>query len=289
MDSQMTSKKVSIITDSTCDLPPEYVDQYGITVVPAYVIWGEEVFRDRIDMQPEDFYARLVSDPVYPSSSCPTPQDFASTFQRLESEGAEEIMVLTVSSAMSATYDTAVQAASKADIPVHVVDSKGPTMTLGWQVLAAARALEAGESIQSVLNIIDGVRKKLVQLVFMDSIEYLYKGGRIGMATNLLSSALKIKPVIQINHETGLVESLLKVRTRTKAVEAFYEAFLERIGDGAVKRIAVLHGNVSDEAQLLVERVRKDLAPAELITNITGPVLGINTGPGALALCGYSE
>lgn len=282
-------KKTAVITDSTCDLPEDLVRKHGITVIPQYVVWGEEVFRDRIDIQPEEFYARLVSDPIYPSSSCPTPDVFANTFEELRTKGAEEIIVLTVSSAMSATFDTATQAASKVDFPVHVVDSKGPTMTLGWQVLAAVRALEDGKPIQAVLERIDEVRRSLVQLVFMDSIEYLYKGGRIGMATNLLSSALKIKPVIQINHETGLVESLLKVRTRKKAVEAFYQAFLDRIGDGPVKRIAVLHGNVSDEARILIERVKQDLAPAELITNITGPVLGINTGPGALALCGYSE
>ncbi|MBN1266200.1 MAG: DegV family protein [Anaerolineales bacterium] len=285
----MPAFRTAIVTDSTCDLPEAYVSQYNITVVPTYVIWGEEIFRDRIDMQPEEFYTRLATDPVYPSSSCPTPDDFAQTFARLKSQGAEEILVLTVSGAMSATYQTAIQASSTIDIPVHVVDSRGPTMTLGWQVLAAARALEAGKPIQAVLERIDQVRKRLVQLVFMDSIEYLYKGGRIGMASNLLSSALKIKPVIQINHETGLVESLLKVRTRTKAVEAFYQEFLKRIGDGPIKRIAVLHGNVSEEAQDLIERVKKDLNPTEIITNITGPVLGINTGPRALALCGYSE
>jgi DegV family protein with EDD domain len=285
----MPDLKTAIVTDSTCDLPENYVSQYNITVVPTYVVWGEEVMRDRIDIQPVEFYERLASDPIYPSSSCPTPEDFTRTFTRLKSEGAEDILVLTVSGAMSATYDTAIQASSMVDIPVHVVDSKGPTMTLGWQVLAAARALEAGKPIKAVLDRIDQVRKKLVQLVFMDSIEYLYKGGRIGMATNLLSSALKIKPVIQINHETGLVESLLKVRTRTKAVEAFYQEFLNRIGDGPIKRVAVLHGNVSDEAQELIERVKKDLNPTEIISNITGPVLGINTGPRALALCGYSE
>jgi len=285
----MPATKTAIVTDSTCDLPPSHVEKYDITVVPTYVVWGGEVLRDRIDIQPEEFYARLASDPVYPSSSCPTPQDFADTFARLKSEGAQQLLVLTVSAAMSATYQTALQAAETVDIPVHVVDSRGPTMTLGWQVLAAARELELGKPIQAVLERIDQVRRKLVQLVFMDSIEYLYKGGRIGMATNLLSSALKIKPVIQINHETGLVESLLKVRTRTRAVEAFYEAFLERIGEGPVKRIAVLHGGVLEEARELAERVKKDLAPEELIINITGPVLGINTGPGALALCGYSE
>ena len=129
---------IGIITDSTCDIPENLLEQYGIIVVPQVVIWGDEQYRDRIDLQPSEFYQRLIVDPVQPHSSLPSLHDFQEAYESAASRGADELIVLTVSSAMSGTYEMAKTAANLLDIPVEVVDSKGPTMSLGWQVLAAA-------------------------------------------------------------------------------------------------------------------------------------------------------
>jgi DegV family protein with EDD domain len=285
----MTTQSLEIITDSTCDIPAELVQQYGITVLPHVVIWGEEQFRDRIDMQPEQFYQRLENDPVYPSTAHATELDFTNAYRAAMERGVQEILVLTVSSAMSGTYHAALQASSQVGVPVHVVDSHGPTMSLGWQVLAAARERDLGGSIQAILAKVEQVRQSLVQFVAMDSLEYLHKGGRIGNAQHLLGSLLNIKPLVYIDHITGLVESAGNARTHTKLVEMLMRQFFSKIDITRSMHIAVLHGNVLEEAQQLASRIMREFSPVELLINITGPVLGVNTGPRALALCGYTD
>ncbi|MGC9521305.1 MAG: DegV family protein [Anaerolineae bacterium] len=286
---------VALLTDSTCDIPSHLVEQYGIRVLPAYVIWGDEQFRDRVDLEPEAFYQRLQTDPVYPKSAHPTPGDFQQAFQEAVDRGAEAIVVVTVSSAMSGTYNAACQVAATWDLPIRVVDSRGPTMSLGWQVLAAARAREeaAGRTLTSVVDAMvsaaDAARANMAQLVYMDAIKYLHKGGRIGNAMNLVGTLLRIRPVIYIDHTTGIVEVEKAARTRRQGIEALVNGFYERLDLTQPLHVAVLHGGVEAEAQKLAARVRREIDPVELIINITGPVLGINTGPGALALCGYNE
>ena len=285
----MHDSRVAIITDSTCDLPQEMIDQYGIYVQPLRVIWGEEQLRDRIDIQPQEFYDRLAQGYPIPTSSQPSVLEFVELYQRAQAEGAEEIVTLTLSSGMSGTYQTALQAAQQVSLPVHVIDTKGPTMTLGWQVLAVARARLAGGNVQGMLAAAEKVRRSLVQFVCMDTVEYLRKGGRIGKAIGLLANMLDIKPIIQVNHDSGVVEPIAVARTHRKAVEVFYEKFFSRLDTSLPMRIAVLHGGVAEEAQQLAERITADFHPVEIIVNTTGPVLGIHTGPRALALAGYCE
>jgi DegV family protein with EDD domain len=285
----MSRANVALITDSTCDIPEDLVAQYEIVVIPAYVIWGEEQFKDRVDLHAEAFYQRLQTDPIYPSSSHPTPGDFYTLYQRLHAEGAEEIVVVTVSSAMSGTYNAARQAGEMVAIPVHVVDSRGPTMSLGWQVLAAARARQAGGGAPAMVAAAEDARSRMAQLVYMESIEYLHKGGRIGNAVNLLGTLLKIKPVIYIDHETGVVNVETAARTRKRGIEALYRGFFKRLDTDKPLHVAVLHGGVLEDAQAVAARIQREFSPEELLINITGPVLGINTGPQALALAGYTE
>jgi DegV family protein with EDD domain len=204
-------------------------------------------------------------------------------------KGAKEIVVMTVSSAMSGTFHLAEQVGKYMDVPVHVVDSKGPTMSLGWQVLAAARIREMGGTAAKMIEAAAGVREKLVQIVCLDTLEYLHRGGRIGNATRFIGSLLDIKPLVEINHKTGLVEFCGQARTRKKSIETLVSHFFEKISPDKPKRVAVLHGGAQVEAQALAERIKKEYNPLELLVNITGPVLGIHTGPRALALCGYTE
>ena len=280
---------IEVITDSTCDIPQELVDLYEIHIVSHYVIWGEKQYRDRIDLQPEEFYQKLKTEKAHPTTSQATEQDFLSKYEEVILKGAKEIIVLTVSSAMSGAYQMALKAANLVKIPVHVVDSKGPTMSLGWQVLEAVRAREMGESIQTILTKIDSLRQKLVLIVGMDTMLFLQKGGRIGDAANWIGSKLQIKPVISINHTSGRVEAAGMARTYSGMVDMVYRKFFEQAGSGTKLHIAVMHGNALDEAKKLADRIVQEYNPVELLVNITGPVLGINTGPRALALSGYFE
>jgi DegV family protein with EDD domain len=283
------SASIALITDSTCDIPQTLIDQYGITVIPQIVVWGENLLRDRVDISPEEFYRRLEKDSHKPTSTQPGPGDFEKTYREAIARDAREIVIMTVSSMMSGTYALAEQVGRQMKVPVYVVDSKGPTMSLGWQVLAAARCREAGGSAMEMVATAAKVRSKMVQIVCLDTLEYLQRGGRIGMATRLIGTLLNLKPLVQINHETGLVEASGQARTRRKSIETLQARFFDGIEAGKPLHVAVLHGDALPEAEELAERIQQEYAPKELLINITGPVLGIHTGPRALALCGYTE
>jgi DegV family protein with EDD domain len=280
---------IALITDSTCDIPQTMIDQYGITVIPEFVVWGDQILRDRVDLTPEAFYERLEHDPIWPTTTLPSPSDFEKAYQEAISGGAQEIVMMTVSSAMSGTFQLAEQVGRQMNVPVHVVDSRGPTFSLGWQVLAAARIREMGGNAVKMIAAADKVREKLVQIVCLDTLEYLHRGGRIGSATRFIGGLLDIKPLVQINHKTGLVESCGQARTRKKSIETLLSRFFDQLAPAKPKRVAVLHGNALPEALALADRIKREFKPVELLVNITGPVLGIHTGPRALALCGYTE
>ncbi len=280
---------IGIVTDSTCDIPEELINQYGITIVPLYIIWGSNQYKDRFEMSPLEFYQRLKTDPTRPTTSQPTINDFKTTYEDLNQRGFSELIVLTISGAMSGTFQMAQKATKLVSFPVSVIDTKGPTMTLGWQVLAAARARDMGADVKTILEIVDQVRKRLAQFVAMDTLEYLEKGGRIGGAAKWVGGLLQVKPLISINHETGLVEPVSLARTQKSLVDNMYGKFFKKLDIRKKLHIAVLHGNALDNAKELADKIQKEHNPTELIINMTGPVLGVNTGPGALALCGYYE
>jgi len=280
---------IAIITDSTCDIPENLVAHYKIHIVPQYIIWGDEQYLDRVELSPEAFYQRLQTDPQKPTSSQATTTDFLAAIDKAVREGSSQALILTVSSAMSGTYQMATAAAEQAPIPVSVIDSKGPTMTLGWQVLAAARARDEGATLPEIIDKVAQVRQSLVQVVAMQTMEYLERGGRIGDAAKWVGTMLKVKPVVMINHQSGKVEPVGLARTHKAMLRMLHKKFFNGIKPGKKLHIAVLHGDVPEEAQELADRIRDEFNPVELLVNITGPVLGINTGPGALALCGYTE
>ena len=280
---------IGIISDSTCDIPEDLVQQYGITIIPHYIIWGNQQYRDRVDMQPLDFYKRIVTDPAYPSSSQASIADFKKVYEEVAAKGATEIIALTVSSAMSGAFQMASEAAKLVSVPVSVVDGKSPTMSLGWQVLTAARARDAGMKVNQILPMLEDLKKKLVQYVAMESLEYLQKSGRIGNAVKWVGSVLKIRPLVSINHLSGLVEPASLSRTHKGVIDLMYRKFFEHFKGKEKLHVAVMHGNIPEEAEKLAERIRQEFNPVELIVNITGPVLGISTGPSAMALCGYAE
>ncbi len=283
------TERIAIITDSTCDLPPTLREQYAIRVVPLSVIWGEEQLREGVDIQPEEFYRRLVVDPVHPTTSQPTPQDFVTAYEAAQRDGAEQMVVFTISAAMSGTYESARLATSLTTMPVQLVDSKSNSMSLGWQVLAAARAREAGGGVAEMVAAAEAARKRMVYIITLDTLEYLHKGGRIGGATRFIGTLLNLKPQIYVDHTTGMVEAGRRARTRARALEALYQDFCAQVDTSKPLRVAVLHNAALEEATMVRERVQRELAPVEILTSIVSPVLGVHTGPRAVALCGYTE
>lgn len=282
--------KIAIVTDSTCDIPQVYRQQYDLSVVPLYIDWEGEMFLDGVTMSALEFYDRIEREPtVRPKTSLPTPGDFLKVFQGLRDQGAEEIVCITISSAMSGTIESARQAAGMLDIPVHLHDSKANSMSTGWQVIAAARAREQGGDAAAMLQAADEVRQKLAYVITLDMMDYLFSGGRIGGAVSFLSSVLKIKPQITVNHTTGKVEQGEPARTRAHAINGLYKNFFRKVGSEGKLHVAVLHNAALTEAEALAERIRQEFHPEELVISIVSPVLGVHTGPHCLALSGYRE
>ena len=285
----MPNHNIALITDSTCDIPDELVARYDINVVPAVIIWGNDILRDRIDISADQFYRRLETDPVFPKTTHATPEEFRLVYEAARAHGAQEVIAITLSSAMSGTYNAALLGAEQIGFPVQVVDSKGPTMSIGWQVLAAARAREAGGDAQAMVEAAERARRSMALWVSLDTLDYLHKGGRIGNATRLIGTLLSIKPLVFIDHDTGLVESGPLVRTRRKSLEALYQSFFAQLGGRRPLHVAVLHGGAADDAAEIADRVRREHDPEELLLTTTTPVLGVHTGPRTVALCGYAD
>jgi len=283
------AEKTALFTDSTCDIPEDLIQKYHIGIIPLTIVWGREQFRDGIDLKAEEFYQRLDRDPNLPTTSQPTPREFSAAFEEAQAAGADEILVITISSAMSGTHESAKAAAKLVDIPVHVLDSRANSMSLGWQVLAAARAREDGGDLQTMIAAADQARSTMVYIITLDTLEYLHKGGRIGGASHFIGTLLNLKPQIAVDHQTGEVVGGRRSRTRKKALGDLFTDFFSRVDPEKDLRIAVLHNAALEEAQTLVERINVEFGPCEIITSIVSPVLGVHTGPRAVAICGYAE
>jgi DegV family protein with EDD domain len=281
--------KIALLTDSTCDIPQEILDKYDIKVVPLTIIWGEEQFQDGVNLTATDFYKRLETDPSLPTTSQPTPQQMVLAYEAAKNNGAEEVLIITISSAMSGTHESAKAAASMVDFPVKVLDSKANSMSLGWQVLASARARENGGDLQAMIDAADQARSTMVYIITLDTLEYLHKGGRIGGASHFIGNLLNLKPQISVDHNSGEVAGGRRSRTRKKALNDLFVDFFDQVDREKPLRIAVLHNAALEEAKTLTEKIKSEINPAEIIISIVSPVLGVHTGPRAVAICGYTE
>lgn len=283
------TQKIALITDSTCDIPTEWVDQYEITVVPLTIVMKEnEVLTDGVDITPVRFYERLVAEKLRPTTSQPSPQLFLNAYRKAAEAGAEQALVITISSAMSGTIESARRAAEESPIPVEIWDGKSNSMGIGWQVIAAARAREIGGGLMEMLAAAEKALKSMTYYISLDTIEYLARGGRIADAARFLNSVLRIKPMIYVKHDTGTVGASLPSRSRKAAIEDVYKEFFRHIDTTLPMHITVLHNNALPEAKEMMERIINEFHPKEIFISIVCPVLGVHTGPGALALCGYS-
>lgn len=284
----MVNHQIALITDSGCDLPDETLHQHEIDMVPLYIIWGQTELRDRIDITPDAFYTRLITDPVHPSTSQPHPHDFVQAIARAQQNGAEEAIIITISSGMSSTYNSAQQAATMVDFPVRVIDGKANSLSQGFEVLEAARVRDAGGTVPEIIAAVDEVRRNLATMLYVDTLEYLHKGGRIGRAAMWIGSALNLKPQLYVDHTTGKIEPGARARNRRKALEKMYQVFFAQLDTSRPLHIGIVHAQIPADAQAFAERMRREFDPMELRISVTSPMMGVHTGPGAIAFCGYA-
>lgn len=285
------SNKVAIVTDSTAYLPQECIKQYNISVTPLSVIWGDEVHQDGVDIRPAEFYERLPKSKVMPTTSQVTPVVMMNTFQSLLGQGYD-VLGIFISSKISGTVQSAIQARgmlSVADSRIAILDSLSTTMAMGWPVLTAARAAQAGETLSECEKIAQQACANSGVLFVVETLEFLRRGGRIGGAQALLGTALNIKPLLEMHD--GRIESVEKIRTKQKAIQRMIELAGERINGRTPIRIAVTHANSEKDAAVLLEAAQKQFNPVETLTSPLSPVIGTHAGPGTVALnymCGIT-
>jgi DegV family protein with EDD domain len=269
---------VKIITDSSADLPDQLIEELGITVVPLYVRFGEEVHRDRVSISEDEFYSRLDNTPVHPSTVQPGPQDFLEVYQQA-SAGADGIVSIHISSKLSGTCNSALMAKDMlgGECPVEVIDTQSVTMGLGLIVIAAAEVAKAGGSLDKVVAAAKEAIPQIRLLAMFDTLKYLLLGGRIGKAKALLGSILNVKPMISL--KDGEVVPAGQARNRAKGMDKLFD-FVQNAAD--IKELSIVYNTIPEEAQVLAERLGSILGKEKIIMARMGPVLGVHMGPGML-------
>ncbi|MFK8846655.1 DegV family protein [Streptomyces sp. Ac-502] len=273
------SRHVAIVTDSTAYLPRAALRRHRITAVPLTVVLGDQALEEGTEISARSV-AQALQKRKYVTTSRPSPEAFASTYRAIAEAGAASIVSLHLSSEFSGTYDAAVQAAAAAPVPVRVVDTGMVAMALGFCALAAAEAAETGGSLDEAVAAAEKRAEQTSAYFYVDTLDYLRRGGRIGAAQALLGSALAVKPLLQLAE--GRIDLLEKVRTASKAIARLEEIAVERAGEAQVD-IAVHHLAAAERADALAERLRERVPGlAELHVSEVGAVIGAHTGPGLL-------
>jgi len=271
---------IRVVTDSACDLPDDLLAEHGIGLVPLRIRFGDKEYVDREELPTDQFWLKARSFHGLPQTSAPSPGQFRTEFERLADEGARGVVCIDLSSKMSATIQSARQAAKDLEgrLPVQVVDSLSVTLGLGLQVLVAAEAAEAGKGMDEVVEAVVAAQSRLSVYGALDTLENLRHGGRIGGAQALIGSMLSIKPVIEVRG--GEVAQESKQRTRGRCLR--YLA--QKVRDfGPLGRLAVSHADAPDFDQFmgLLEGVKAD---RPTVTASIGPVIGSHAGPGAVGV-----
>ncbi|MEW6405688.1 MAG: DegV family protein [Chloroflexota bacterium] len=283
----MNENKIAILTDSSTHIPESIRKGLSISVIPVWLLWDNERFRDGVDIDLPTFYRRLKESKTLPTTSQPTPGEFIEHFKQLAQNAAGVVGVL-VSSKISGTVSSALAAREQlSNLSIKIVDSLQGSMGAGFMVLAAARAAAAGKPIKEIVAAAEELREKIHFLFMVDTLEYLHKGGRIGTAKRLLGTALSIKPILQFKE--GLIQPLSQARTKSKALAEILHIAEQRLGGKKMAEAAVVDIDAPREGDTFAEMVKQRFNPLNLYRSPVSPVVGSHIGPGALGLAFYPE
>ncbi|MCU0509073.1 MAG: DegV family protein [Anaerolineae bacterium] len=273
---------VRIVTDSSANVPEEYLSRLKIVEVPAVVNFGQESYLYKKELSLEAFYERLATSERLPTTSQPLPRGFALAYQQAAAEGADEIIAVTVTSKISGTYNSAVIACEDSPVPTRVWDTLHVSMAAGWQTIAAAEMAAGGLSAQQIIEHLERIRSRVRMAFTPVNLKYLIASGRAPRLQGMIGDLLNIKPILVT--EDGYLEPVARVRTQRKAQEHMVEMIAEQIG-GVPCRVAVGHCNALAEAEAFAERVRAALNVNEFVLFDLGMLAALG-GPGLLGLGG---
>ena len=277
--------KVAVVTDSTSYIPAYLHKNLNIKIIPLHVIWGEENLLDGVDITPKEFYARLRTTKIMPSTSQPTPHAFLTVYQQLLDDGFD-ILSLHISSLLSGTVSSAVQAKDMLKASnIQILDSQVTSMALGFPALKAARAASEGASIDECFQLAETACRKSGALFTVDTLEFLHRGGRIGGAAAFLGTAYNLKPLLGLKE--GKIEAVEKIRTRNKAIEKMIDTFISQQSGYSSVSVAVVHADCPADAMRVLEMIKNHetcLPINEAVITEVSPVIGTHAGPGTVGI-----
>jgi DegV family protein with EDD domain len=283
----MSSYRIAVVTDSSAYIPKQALGDLNIPVIPVWLIWGDERFRDGVDIDPPTFYRRLRESQVFPTTSQPSAGEFERFFRQVGAE-ADAIVGVFITSKLSGTVASAQVAQMELpELNIRIVDSLSVSMGLGFVALAAARAAAAGRSLDEVVGVAEEMRDRVHLLFVVDTLEYLHRGGRIGGAKWLLGTALNIKPLLHFVN--GTIEPLAQVRTKRKAVARMLDVVEERLGGRRMAEAGVVDANSPEEGDAVAEQVKERFGISTVYRTVLSPAIGTHGGPGTVAIGFYAE
>jgi DegV family protein with EDD domain len=270
---------VRVVTDSTADIPAEIIAELGIVVIPSYVVFGSETYRDGIELTKQQFYQKLAETNVIPTTAAPPPNLYEESYRQLARE-TDEIVSIHLAAKLSALYSSAAVAAKGvSEARIAVIDSEQVTMGYGWMVIAAAEAARRGESLKQIVSLVEGIKDRTWVLAVLDTLEFIYRGGRVNWVQAMVGALLRIKPIIAIRRgEVTLLE-------RTRTLEAALDRLLERVEAlGPLERAIVLHANVPDRAERVADRLGVIAPGWQRLVAQAGVTIASHAGPGAVGI-----
>jgi DegV family protein with EDD domain len=283
---KLDAGNTAIVLDSTADFPDAPRRFPNWRIVPLYVRFGDESFRDYVELGPDEFYARLRSSPVMPSTSQPTPRDFHAVYDELG--GYERVYSLHIAGKLSGTVESARRAASEVGDLIRVVDTETASAAVAMLGLAIQRRLERGTSDEQVEALAERHRRGSEIVFTLDTLDYLARGGRIGRAAAWAGELLNVKPILTIRG--GEVIPLKRVRGNRRAFQEFVDAFESGSAEGPDLRVAIAHSDAPERADALQELVRRTRPQAQLdLVTMLGPVVGTHAGPGTVGLFWFDD
>ncbi|OGO16789.1 MAG: hypothetical protein A2Z14_06945 [Chloroflexi bacterium RBG_16_48_8] len=275
---------IRIITDSTCNLPPETLEKYNIRIAPISIQFLDETYEEDIDIDRDTFYRKIDEMGIIPTTSQPTPAWFAKFYEEADPE-KDEVLVITITQKHSGTYDSAILAKSMVpDVEVTVFDSASISLGTGWMILEAARAVEEGKDMETILKRLEHIRDNSTLFLTPAVLKYLQMSGRVGKLQGAIASLLNVKPIIGLTD--GALAAIENVRTRGKAIERLLTLTKEAFGDKPVK-VAVIHARAEEDGRKLLELVKKRFNVQEVLFGDLVASLAVHGGPGVIAVFAY--
>lgn len=274
-------EKIALITDSTSDLSMEIINKYDVKVLPLKIIYKDKEYTDRVDITPEEVYAKLPIE--MPSTSLPSMQDMDNLFTQLENEGYTHAIVSPISSGLSGTCNTFKLVANQHDkINIHVFDSKSLTLGVGELIIACGELINQGKSFDEIIKELPNLRDRIKVFFIVDTLQYLIKGGRIGKVSGTIGEILNIKPIISIDNE-GVYYTYSKVRGKKQATNKLMDIVKNYLAESKCK-VWVMHGGAAEEGRKFYD----SLSSLENITSLNfgniSPVAGVHSGPGLVGI-----